>query len=136
MCNFKTPGFEGVEVTCNSVNSTQFNLPLDELLQKAKKIIAVEAYLQSVVPVGGVTGAAQQTDTVIKNTFLVLMGIDNSSPVYRIPLVDLIRSINNGEIMQFDIDRVNINASYLYCSGQSGALDTAKVWYLGFHYQK
>ena len=135
MCNFKTPGFEGVEVSAGTnAAAVQFNLPLDELLQKAKKIIAVEAYLQSNVANGGVTGTAQQSDTVIKNSFLVLMGVDNSSPIYRIPLVDLIRSLNNGQILELNIDRVNINASYIYCSGQT--IDTTKIWYLGFHYQK
>ena len=137
MCQrFKPPGFEGVEVICNNANGVQFNLPLDELLQKAKKLLAVEAYLESDIPVGGVTGTAQQSDTVIKSSFLVLTGIDNSSPVYRIPLIDLVRSINNGMLMELDIDRININASYIYCAGQSANLDTTKIWYLGFHYQK
>jgi hypothetical protein len=137
MCDkFKTPGYEGVEVSVDNVNKVQFNLPLDELLQKAKKIIGVEAYLQSVMPIGGVTGAEQQSDAVLRSSFLVLMGVDNSSPIFRIPLIDLMRSINNGDIMQFDIDRININASYIYVSGQSGALDTSKVFFLGFHYQK
>lgn len=136
MCNFKSPGFEGVEVPCNSVSNQQFMLPVDQLLQDSKKIVAVEAYRQSILAVGGQTGAALQSDTVFKSSFLVLVDVDNVNRIFRIPLVDIDRSVNSGILMEFDLSRINIPASYIYVAGQSANLDTAKVWYLGFHYQK
>lgn len=136
MCNLKTPGFEGVEVACNSTSAVQFQLPVDQVLQRAAKILAIEAYRVTNVAVSGQSGSALQSDTVFKSSFLVLLDIDNNSPIYRIPLTDLDRTLNNGMLFEVDINRINIPASYIYCPGQSANLDTAKVWYLGFHYRK
>ena len=136
MCSLKSPGYEAVEVPCGTTSGTKFLLPVDQILDQAKKILAIEAYSPTNVAIGPVTGAALQVANVFNSSFLVLVGKNNDQPISQIPLQDLNRFANNGVLFEVDVKDIVIEKSYILCLGQSSNLDTAKVWLLGFHYQK
>lgn len=133
MCHGKAiPRSRIVEVAINSAAVTDFSLKDEEVLRKAKKIIALEAYKVGTVS-NAPSGAAVVNDTVFNKSFLII-GTEASDEVIKIPLSDLNRAANSGELFYVDIPPIAPSKCSIKVA-TTASLNTAEVFLLSFHYE-
>lgn len=136
MCSVKTPFFRLTAVPCGSTTATRFPLPVDQVLEEAKRIIAIQAYKVTDVTNSPIDQSALANATVFNKSFLVLVSKQgNEEVISLIPLADLCRSANNGVLKEFGILPINVTKCYIQVASVT-ALSASEVWLLGFHYEK
>lgn len=129
------PRSRPIEVVCNNANLTKFYLPIDQVLQTAAEIIAVEAWRVSDVTNGPISGAALQSDAVFKNSFLTLITVEgNTERLSQIPLQSLNTALNAGLLKKLMLPQINVNACYISVPSAAG-LVANQIWYLNFYYR-
>jgi hypothetical protein len=128
-----TPRFRIVEVDVTSAGVQDFSLSDDEVLRDAKKIIAIEAY-----KVGTVTntpkGRAVVNDTVFNKSFLVISTGASDEVLSGIPLADLNRAGNNGQLFYVDIPPISPSKCKIHVAS-TASLSASETFLLGFHYE-
>jgi hypothetical protein len=128
-----TPRTRLVEVAIDSIVKTEFSLKDEEVLRKAKRIIAIEAYKVGTVSIAPST-AAVVNDTVFDKSFLTLGTEDGEEVIYKLPLADLNRAANNGQLFYVDIPPIAPSKCSIKVA-TTAALSAAEVFLLCFHYE-
>lgn len=137
MCDVKdTYRYRSMEVGIKNAATGRFELPLDQILQAAKRIDYIEAFSVSDISCGPDSGAALQADDVFKNAYLTLITVQgNEERISRIPLQRLNTIANNGVMMPLNLIPINVNACYITVPQAAGTpADPDKVFLLGWHY--
>jgi hypothetical protein len=134
MCKEKgTPRFRLVEVEVSSTSQQDFSLKDEEVLRDAKRIIAIEAYKVGTLALSP-TGRAVVNDTVFKKSFLIIGTADSDEVLNKIPLSDLSRADNNGQLFYVDIPPVAPSKCSIKVATVA-TLSASESFVLAFHYE-
>jgi hypothetical protein len=134
MCNIKTKRFRAIEVQIDSVGKQTFTLGDEETLRDAKRIVAIEAYRLADVSMSA-NARALVGDAIFEKSFLTISTKDTDQVHYRIPLTDLCRADNNGQLYEVDIPPIAPSKCEIFVATVAG-LSAAESFLLGFHYEK
>ena len=134
MCKEKgIPASLLVEVAIDSASKTEFSLKNEELLGDAKRIIGVSAHKVGSVSIAP-SGSAVVNDTVFNKSFLTLGTPGSKEPISKIPLAELNRAANNGQIFYLDVPPLAPSKCAIKVATVAG-LVTTEVFLLTFYYE-
>lgn len=128
----KTKRFRLLEVETKA-NQTEYTLQDNDNLNTVKRISAIEAYRVSKVAISP-KGRAVISDAVFNKTFLTLATSDTDQQQHQIPLTDLCRADNNGQLFYVDIKPIAASKCVLKIASVAGILDTESIL-IGVHYE-
>jgi hypothetical protein len=132
---FATKKFTTIVVDC-STTVLQNKLPLDQIIEGSNKIRAIESYRVTNVSNSPLDGSATVNETVFNKSFLVLLSKGgNEEVISKIPLTDLCKADNNGNLFELDINGISMQKSYILVPELTATVGTEK-FLLGFHYEK
>jgi len=135
MCKDKgTPRYRIVEVDVTSAAVQDYTLTDEEVLRTAKRIIAIEAFMVGTVSTTP-KGRAVVSDTVFKKSYLTIGTADTDEVLTKIPLSDLSRATNNGQLFYVDIPPIAPSKCNIHVGSVAG-LSTSETFLLAFHYEK
>ena len=126
----KVKRFRIVEVTSAGQNNT---LNDEKVLDGAKRITAIEAYMVGDVAKGP-SGAATVNDTIFKKSFLTLSTGESNEVLLHVPLTDLCKKTNAGQLFLVDLPPISATKSKVYIAELTG-LVTTETFVLAFHYE-
>ena len=130
----QTRRFRFVEVNLNNTAAQQFYFDTDATLQDAVHITAIETYSVSDVTKSPQTGKALVADAILAKSYLTIVSKSNDEEVIsNIPLVNLNRKANNGNLTEFNIPTPNVTKCYIRVADTT-SLVAGTIWLLGFHY--
>lgn len=132
MCTHKTNRFRIVEVDCETTKQ-EYTLLKDDVLDNAKQITAIEAYKVGDLALAP-SGRATVNDTVLKKSFLTLSTSDTDEVQYRVPLIDLVRTMNNGQLFLVNLPKLAFSKCKVYVP-TTAALSATESWVFGVHYE-
>ncbi len=132
MCNDKgTKRFRTVIVDCDT--KLEYTLQSDDILNKAKRIVAIEAYKVGDVSKSS-TGRAVVNDTIFSKSYLTISSVETDEVLNKVPFTDLNKKTNNGMLFLVDIPPVAMSKCKIVIP-DNAALSAAESWVLGFHYE-
>lgn len=134
MCDQKTKRFRIVEVQIDNVSSQSHPFGMEDVLQKAKRISAIQVYKATEYAKSPLSGKANVSAGVFANASLILGTNEGDEPIFNIPLADLCASNNSGKIREFDISNINPSRCKIFVSDVAG-LSVNERFILGFHYE-
>jgi hypothetical protein len=132
MCIQKgTPRFRIVEVDCAAIQ--EYSLQNDDILSKAKSIIAIEAFR-----VANVTLTPKNrtvvNDAVFLKSFLTIATQVSDEILFRIPFINLSKKDNNGMLFMVNIPPIAMSKCKITVANTAGLVAT-ETWLLAFHYE-
>lgn len=134
MCNQQgAPRYRYIEVQTDA-STLQLSLKDESVLQEAKRIIAITAYRVGTVS-NVPSGRPVVNDAVFKKSFLVLSTADTDEVFNKIPLSDLDRTANNGELYFVNIPPIAPTKCFIQIASVAG-LNAGESFLLGFQYEK
>lgn len=132
MCKQKgAPGFRTIEVETTA--AVDYTLPDDEILRKAKRIIGLVSYKVGTLALSS-TGRPVVNDTVFNKSYLTIITADDRKVLVELPLSDLNRAANSGEIFYVDIPPIAPSKCEIHV-GSPAALVTTESFVIGFLYE-
>ncbi|MEO5681455.1 MAG: hypothetical protein ABIQ88_02375 [Chitinophagaceae bacterium] len=133
MCNKEgTKRFRVVEVICKA-NQNEYSLLTDDILNSAKRIVAIEAYRVANVSLTP-SSLAVVNDTVFAKSFLTMSTAATDEMLNRIPFTDLDRKANQGELFFVDIPPIVASKCKVFIPTTVGIV-AGEAWLIGVHYE-
>lgn len=117
-----------------NANISEFPFPLDETLQKCKKITSIEVFpinKMSVAP----SGLPTINPTVFGKSAVTLQSVTGEDILIMLPLNRLDTSQNNGIAYQVDIAPLNLTKCKIRTGNGVGVV-AGEVFLIGFTYEK
>lgn len=118
----------------DSTAKQKFNLGDEETLRDAKRIVAIEAYRLADVSMSP-AARALVGDAIFEKSFLTIGTKDTDQVQYQIPLTDLCRADNDGQLYMVDIPPIAPSKCEIFVASVAG-LSAAESFLLAFHYEK
>ena len=132
---FKTSRFQIVEVNCSSASVLRHPLPVNQVLETARKITAIQAWPAEYMNTSPVSGKVVFESSALKRSFLNIVSKEGNEEILsQLPLSGLVRETNDGVFFEVCLPPINITKCYISVPDTS-PLNTNNVWVLGFHYE-
>lgn len=119
-----------VEITTAGQNNT---INDEKVLDGAKRIVAIEAYRVADVSISP-EGKAVVNNTAFAKGFLTLATGDSNENCLHIPLTDLCKKDNAGQLFHVDLPPIAATKSKIFFGNTAGIVAT-EVVLLGIHYE-